>query len=62
MDSTHLRFFTKKSCIDLAQSAGLKVVSIKPAGSRIASKLHKLHLDTLVEFAAVQFVAVCEMK
>ena len=55
MDSTHLRFFTKKSCIALVKSAEMSLISITPAGSKIANKLHKLHMSTLVELAAVQF-------
>lgn len=62
MDSTHLRFFTKRTCVHLAESADMRVVSITPAGSRIAKKFHRLHLSSLVEFAAVQFVVVCEKK
>ena len=62
MDSTHLRFFTKKSCIALVKSAEMSLISITPAGSKIANKLHKLHMSTLVELAAVQFVVVCENK
>lgn len=60
MDSTHLRFFTKRTCIQLAESADLNVLSITPAGSRIAKKFHRLHFSTLVELTAVQFVVVCE--
>jgi len=62
MDSTHLRFFTKKTSIQLAESADMKVISITPAGSRIAKKFHRMHLPLLVEFTAVQFVIVCEKK
>lgn len=60
MDSTHLRFFTKKSCMMLAESANFRVVSVKPAGSKIANMFYRMHLGTLVEFTAVQFVVVCE--
>lgn len=62
MDSTHLRFFTKKTCIQLAESADMRVVSISPAGSRIAKKFQQLHLFFLVELTAVQFVVVCKLK
>lgn len=59
LDSTHLRFFTRKSCVELVRSAGMNVVSISPAGSRIARKLHRARLSLLAELAAVQFVVVC---
>lgn len=62
LDSTHLRFFTKKSCSKLAEVADMTVITIKPDGSRIASLFNKLKLSLAVEFTAVQYIVVCEKR
>jgi len=62
MDTTHLRFFTKRTCRKLVEEVDMRLISISPEGSRVANKFHRLHLSLLVDFTAVQYVIVCEKK
>jgi len=60
LDSTHLRFFTKDSCREIVKKLNLKLLSIDPAGSRIARKFNYLKLNMLEELTALQYVVVCK--
>lgn len=55
MSSDHLRFFTKKTGIELIEEAGFKIVDIIPTGIG-----HSLpYFSTLLAF---QFIYVCKLK
>lgn len=60
LDRTHLRFFTKRSMIELFERAGLDVVSVtptttEPGGSRLGRTLRVLGRST-EEFRAMQYL------
>ena len=53
LDSTHLRFFTKKEMIRLFEQVGLNVTVIKPrslAGPVLLKKMNRLFLSVFEEF------------
>ena len=63
LDKTHLRFFTKKSAIQLVTGSGLKLAFIKGLGLQsksISSKLNALTIGMFQEFFASQYLIAVE--
>ena len=60
LDSTHLRFFTKKSMLELINSANLKVQCISPRTKlqppNLCNKLNNLTFGLFEEFLTIQYV------
>lgn len=57
-DRTHLRFFSKKSMLELLQQAGFKIDTIKPKieASKKAKLINALCLNSLEDFLAMQYI------
>lgn len=65
LDKTHLRFFTKKSAIDLVTGSGLVTVSVKELGLQgksISSTFNKLSLGIFREIFACQYLIAVEKR
>jgi 2-polyprenyl-3-methyl-5-hydroxy-6-metoxy-1,4-benzoquinol methylase len=58
MDKTHLRFFTKKTMIDLFEDSGLDVEEIQPLIGGKWKTLNKIFFYKLSGFLAIQWVLV----
>ena len=61
LDSSHLRFFTRKSVIDLVESSGLHIERLRGSGLLKGSKMHIANLFTLGllrAFLDVQYVVL----
>lgn len=63
LDSTHIRFFTKKSIIEMFDNAGYALVKIKPnipgpRGHRVKRLTNKL----FEEFCAIQYLVVARLS
>ncbi|MBN1361480.1 MAG: class I SAM-dependent methyltransferase [Sedimentisphaerales bacterium] len=61
MDSTHLRFFTRKSIIDLFEGRGYRIVTLEgihPTTSRTYKLLNALLLNTFADVRYRQFAVV----
>jgi 2-polyprenyl-3-methyl-5-hydroxy-6-metoxy-1,4-benzoquinol methylase len=61
MDRTHLRFFTRRSIIELFEENGLSIKKIVPLGEK-SKVISRLHVGFLSEFAAPQYLVVCTRK
>lgn len=65
LDKTHLRFFTKKSAINLVTGSGLVTVNVKELGLQgksISSMLNKLTLGIFREIFACQYLIAVEKR
>lgn len=65
LDKTHLRFFTKKSAINLVTGSGLVTVSVQELGLQgksISSMLNKLTFGRLREIFACQYLIAVEKR
>lgn len=63
LDKTHLRFFTKKSAIQLVTGSGLKLAFVKGLGlhsKSISSKLNALTIGMFRDFFASQYLIAVE--
>lgn len=58
MDRSHLRFFTRRSGIELLQQAGLRIEDCHPNTAGKAALLNRMSFGALGEFAAVQWLLV----
>lgn len=58
LDETHLRFFTRRSMIQLCERAGFTVRHVEPTGQR-SRALFRLPLGPLLEFIVPQYILVC---
>ncbi len=64
MDRSHLRFFTKKTIIDLFDKDSLQLTFIKPrclSGSKLVRTLNKLLFNCLEDFLTTQYL-ICVKK
>ena len=64
LDRTHLRFFTKKTMINLFEQANLKVTCIKPrsfSGPSLLKSINRLNHHLLEEFLTVQYL-ICACR
>jgi len=60
LDSTHLRFFTKRTCIDMVKNSDMRIISIRPAGSRVSRIFNRLGMSFFEQITAMQFIVVCQ--
>lgn len=59
LDKTHLRFFTKKSCIELLLQSGLDYKKVKPKGLDIAlnsGKINAITFGVFSKFLTTQYI------
>ncbi|MHB8759491.1 MAG: class I SAM-dependent methyltransferase [Thiobacillus sp.] len=65
LDKTHLRFFTRKSAIELATCSGLTLISVHELGLKnksISSKANKITLGMFRDFFAAQYLVAVENR
>lgn len=64
MDRSHMRFFTKKTMLDLFKIDGLEITLIKPrslSGSKLIKNLNRFLFNSLEDFLATQYL-ICVKK
>jgi 2-polyprenyl-3-methyl-5-hydroxy-6-metoxy-1,4-benzoquinol methylase len=62
LDRTHVRFFVRKSMIELVESAGLECIAIVPRLSKKGEFLNSLSLNLLSEHLAAQYLISARRK
>lgn len=62
LDKTHLRFFTRKSCVELVRQAGMRVISISSnTETHYLPRIANLFTAKLFQrYITKQFIIVCE--
>lgn len=56
LDNTHLRFFTKKTIVDMFTSCGYEVITILPRLRKRSHRINRLSLGLFEEFLAGQYM------